>query len=72
MENSPFYIKGNKILKLKRDWKEFKDFTILTDGYRVWLSEQKIGEHPKQEIGIPKHFFDKLIKWYLKEQPQAM
>jgi hypothetical protein len=48
-----------------RDWLGHGDFTILTDGVRVWLSEQPSGEMPKQKIEIPRPVFDKLVRWYV-------
>lgn len=53
---------------LQRDNFSKGDFTILSDGFTVYLSEQMIGSPPSQEITIPKRVFDYLIKKY--QEPQ--
>ena len=58
----------DQVVKLQRDNFQYKDFSILSDGYTVWLHEQAVGEAPKQSIGIPKNVFDALICRYVKPQ----
>lgn len=53
---------------LSRDNFSKDDFTILCDGFTVWLSEQKLGEPVSQEVAMPKGIFDYLIKKY--QEPQ--
>ena len=57
-----------QICKITRDNKDCGDFSIETDARSIWLSEQKIGEHIKQCIEIPRKEFNKLIRWYLRPQ----
>ncbi len=57
------------LYRIKRDNLEVKDFSILTDGFHVWISEQKMGEEQKQNIEIPPKIFKKLAQWYLEPQP---
>lgn len=54
--------------RLRRDHKDVGDFWILTDGYRVTISEQKWGEKPKQSVTVSRDQFNRLIDWYLKDQ----
>lgn len=56
------------VAKMERDHFDYKDFSILCDGYTVWLGEQKIGENPSQKIQIPKSIFDRLIRKYIAPQ----
>jgi len=53
---------------LSRDHFEHGSFSILTDGFNVWLGEQLVGEEPKQKIKIPKQTFDYLIRRYVAPQ----
>lgn len=57
------------VIALPRSLFERKNFSILTDGYRVWLGEQAVGESPTQNIEIPKGDFDFLIRKYTTPQP---
>lgn len=57
-----------QLCRISRDNFETKDFSIMTDSYTVWLSEQKMGEQQKQHIGMPRPIFNKLIRWYLRSQ----
>ena len=57
-----------QLCRIRRDNIETKDFSIMTDSYTVWLSEQKMGEAQKQHIGMPRAIFNKLIRWYLRPQ----
>jgi hypothetical protein len=65
----PYDAKGERrAIKLKRSVRSFGGFWILTDGYRVSVSQQKTGEAPTQHICISRARFNQLIDWYLKDQ----
>lgn len=70
MKLSPIDCEGEEqTCKLDRSWVEVaRDWSILTDGYEVSLSQQPHGESPIQHISIPKKHFDKMVKWYLEKQ----
>ena len=57
-----------QLCRISRDNFETKDFSIMTDSYTVWLSEQKMGEQQKQHIGMPRAIFNKLVRWYMRSQ----
>ena len=57
-----------ELCRITRDNQDAGDFSIMTDSYTVWLSEQKMGEQQKQHIEIPRPLFNKLIRWYLRPQ----
>lgn len=59
---------ADQVVKLERDHFEYDNFGVLSDGYTVWLHEQKIGEMPQQSFQIPKRVFDALIRRYIKPQ----
>lgn len=63
-------VKGTKdICSVRRDHHDFGDWCIMTDGYRVWISKQKI-KHPRTDhIEIPKTIFDKMFDAYGKQVP---
>lgn len=68
----PYDATGDRnAVKLKRSHRSFGNHSILTDGYRVSLSEQKVGEAPKQHIIISRTRFNQLIDWYLADQGNA-
>lgn len=68
----PYDATGDRnVTKLKRSHRSFGNHWILTDGYRVSLSEQKIGEAEKQHITMSRARFNQLIDWYLKDQGDA-
>lgn len=58
------------ICTLPRDHYEIKDWSIMTDGVRVWISQQKSGEPRTDHIEVPKGIFDQLLARY--ERPQAV
>lgn len=58
----------NQICRVRRDNYNQGDFSIMTDGHTTWLSEQKMGEHRKQGIAIPRGVFNRLLQRYLAEQ----
>jgi hypothetical protein len=68
--NRPYDAKwqDDKPLPLRRDNFEFGDCWILTDGARVTMAEQKMGESPRQTITLPRETFNKLIDFYMRDQ----
>lgn len=61
---------GKKDDALLRDNWSFGDFWIITDGYRVSMAQQEIRHAPLQMIRIPKAAFNKMIDWYMRDQPK--
>jgi hypothetical protein len=57
-----------QIIELPRDHYGFNNWTIMTDGYRVWISKQKLGEPATDHIEVPKGIFDRLLTLYEREQ----
>lgn len=43
-----------------------KDFTLMTDGITLWISEQKLGEEPTQRLTISRSVFNSLVREYQK------
>jgi hypothetical protein len=64
MKIVPMNAGSRQICELSHDNVEVGDFSIMTDAYSVWLSEQKLGEDRTQHISIPRPVFNKLIRWY--------
>lgn len=60
-----------KLLKLRRDNYDADDAWILTDGHRVSIAAQKVGENPTQKISLDRATFNKLIAWYMRDQKPA-
>lgn len=58
-----------EICSLGRDHYDFGDWSIMTDGFRVWISKQKIGESRTDHIEVPKQIFDKMIDRYCEPKP---
>lgn len=56
------------VIKLRRDHYTFQNWTIMTDGYRVWISKQKVGENRTDHVEIPKRIFDQLLARYELDQ----
>jgi hypothetical protein len=54
--------------EIKQDNFQQDNFSLLSDGFNVYLSEQALHERPSQKIQIPKKVFDYLIRKY--EEPQ--
>ncbi len=53
---------------LETDHHDLEGFWILTDGYRVSLVKQNVGESSTASIEIPKRTFDALAGWYFRKQ----
>jgi len=64
---SPQRASNGQICQMKRDHTEFKDLRLMTDGYTVWLVQQKAGESPTQSFSLRKGAFNRLLRWYLRE-----
>ncbi len=60
-----------EVIRLRRDHYSVSNWSIMTDGYRVWISKQKLGEAATHNIEIPKRAFDRLIAMYERPQKQV-
>lgn len=58
-----------EVCRLPRDHFDLGDWSIMTDGYIVWISKQKIGHEQTDHIEIPKRIFDQLVDRYAKPMP---
>jgi hypothetical protein len=56
------------IIKLPRDHFDVGNWSIMTDGYMVWVSQQALGEQRTDHIAVPKTVFDKLLAKYIQPQ----
>ena len=56
------------VCRLVYDHATWGDWTIMTNGYRVWISRQKIGEEPTHHIEVPKGVFDRLHDAYARQR----
>lgn len=59
------------VVMLERDNWQFGEWSILCDGYRVYLSCQPRGEPPSQHIEIPKSVFDRMVDAYTAPQKRT-
>jgi hypothetical protein len=57
-----------QIIELPRDHYGFQNWNIMTDGFRVWISKQKVGGPRTDHIEISKGVFDRLLTLYEREQ----
>ena len=57
----------DELCRMRRDHTDSGDFSLMVEPRVVWLSEQKMGEHQKQHIQIPRHVFNRLLVWYQRE-----
>jgi hypothetical protein len=57
-----------QIIELPRDHYGCNNWTIMTNGHNVWISQQKLGEPPTDQIEVPKGIFDRLLTFYEREQ----
>lgn len=55
-------------LKLKRDNWSYGDYWILTDGATVTVCHQKLRNPPEESCSIPRDVFNRLIRWYERDQ----
>lgn len=65
---SPAKCRTEQLYRISRGNIEVGDFSLGTDTYVVWLTEQRIGEPPRQSIEIPRRIFNKFIRWYQRPQ----
>ena len=56
------------VISLRRSHYGQNNWRIMTDGIRVWISQQRIGEAPTDRIEVPKGIFDRLLALYEREQ----
>lgn len=54
------------VCRLPRDRYGRANWSIMTDGERVWISKQKMGENRTSYIEVPKKIFDFLFDQYGK------
>ena len=58
-----------EICSLRRDHYKVGNWTIITDGYRVWISQQAMGKARTDHIDMPKAVFDRLCGAYVTPSP---
>jgi hypothetical protein len=58
----------DELCSIERDHFRVGDFSILTDGYCVWISERKPEGEQKQHIKLPPKVFRELAGWYFEPQ----
>lgn len=54
----------DQICSLRRDGASYGDYWIQLEEMVVTLVEQKIGERPRSITALPRHVFEKFIRWY--------
>lgn len=54
---------------LERDHFDVDDFSLLSDGTTILLTQQAKGSSVSQSIEMPKYIFDVLIEKYQSPQP---
>lgn len=64
---APMKATNSQICRMRSDHTDFGDFSLMTDGFTVWLSEQANGEMSRQKFEISKGRFNRLLRWYLRE-----
>lgn len=57
-----------QLCKLLSDNYTTKNYWILHEIDHITICKQSIGSHPEEMMRIPRKDFNKLIKWYIKEQ----
>lgn len=55
-----------QLCKMHRDHTVIGDFALMTDSYHLWITEQKMGENPRQQIEMTRAQFNRLLRWYLR------
>lgn len=56
---SPMKATFAQICRMKTNHHSTGDFTLMTDGYSVWLSEQGMGEEPEQRFEMTRLQFNR-------------
>ncbi len=68
----PYDLKNTEeTCRLRRISFDCDDAWILTDGYTVSISQQKVGAPPTQSISLPRAQFNRLIQWYMRDQRET-
>jgi hypothetical protein len=65
-DSVPMTYTYDQLCSASHDNVEVGDFSIMTDTDVVWLTEQALGEMPKQKFEVSRETFNKLILWYTK------
>jgi hypothetical protein len=65
---SPMRANGKTLACLPRSVKDIGSAWILTDGYSVTIKKQRVGEYPTEEITLSRGGFNRLVRWYIREQ----
>jgi hypothetical protein len=65
---APIDATPSKIDQLPRSGHDLENYWILTDGFNVSIHQQHNGEASKQAVSVPKKDFDKLARWYFRQQ----
>lgn len=69
---APYHARGtNEVCRLRTDHFDVGGAWILTDGYTVSVTKQKVGESSTEGVTLAREDFNRLISWYLREQPTA-
>lgn len=53
---------------MERDNITRANVSLMTDGFTVWLTEQKAGENPTQTFQVSKRMFNWLVREYTKQR----
>lgn len=57
------------LCKMRRDNYSTRDHWLLTDGSEVTLCKQRNGEPAEASISMPRSEFNRLVRFYITEQP---
>lgn len=64
-ERTPRTVKADDVRWIARDNVATPDWWMLTDGYRVTIARQRVGETTSQVVTVPRHIFDAFADWYM-------
>lgn len=53
-----------QVCELKRTYVDSGEYWFLMDESSVTLSHQKIGDAPTGQATLPRHVFEKFVRWY--------
>ncbi len=66
---SPYAAKTlDEVCSLRTDNKNTDGAWILTDGCNVTVCKQKAGKSAEQSVTLDRAEFNRLIRWYMREQ----
>ena len=68
MKLSPMRANGKTVRCLPRSVKHIGGAWILTDGYSVTIRKHRVGEYPCEGITLSRGDFNRLVRWYIREQ----